>query len=107
MRSEPVLLRVPFQDWYCPNCGATDRTLAMPPNSSQYHNCPRLHSLSAPLVRAGVKAKVEAEERQDYLRQETQTTGDDGKVYMAIRTTRDEGTDLNVNPGVARVRATA
>jgi aminoglycoside phosphotransferase len=77
----------------------------MPPNSSQYHNCPRLHSLSAPLVRAGVKAKVEAVEREDYLRNETQATGDNGVVYMAIHTTRDEGDDLVVHPGVARVRA--
>jgi aminoglycoside phosphotransferase len=79
----------------------------MPPNSSQYHNCPRLHSLSAPLVRAGVKAKVEAVEREDYLGPDEQTMGDDGKAYMAIHTTRDEGDDLVVHPGVARVRATA
>jgi hypothetical protein len=103
---EPTLLRVPCQDWYCPNCGATDRTLAMPPNSSQYHTCPRLHSLSAPMVRAGVKAKVEAVEREDYLSNDTQATGDDGKVYMLVRTTRDEGTDVSVNPGVARMRIT-
>jgi hypothetical protein len=101
---EPVLLRVAYQDWDCPNCGATDRTLAMPPNSSQYHNCPRLHMLSAPLVRRGVKAKVVAEEREDFLGRETQATGDDGKAYMAIRVTRDEGEDLTVHPGVARVR---
>jgi hypothetical protein len=78
----------------------------MPPNSSQYHNCPRLHSLSAPLVRAGVKAKVEAVEREDYLCKDTQATGDDGKVYMLVRTTRDDGTDLNVNAPVARMRLT-
>lgn len=106
MRPEPVLLHVAYQDWYCPNCGAADRTLPMPPNSSQYHNCPRLHSLSAPLVRAGVKAKVEAAEREDYLNGETQATGDDGKAYMLVRTTRDEGTDISVNPGVARMRLT-
>jgi hypothetical protein len=79
----------------------------MPPNSSQYHNCPRLHSLSAPLVRKGVKAKVEAVEREDYLHQEMQAMGDDGKAYMLVRTTRDEGTDIAVNPGCARIRGSA
>jgi hypothetical protein len=76
----------------------------MPPNSSQYHNCPRLHSLSAPLVRVGVKAKIEAVEREDYLGPDVQTMGDDGKAYMAVHTTHDQGDDLVVFPGVARVR---
>jgi aminoglycoside phosphotransferase len=76
----------------------------MPPDSSQYHPCPGLHGLNAPLVRKGVKAKVEAVEREDFLGKETQTTGDNGVVYMAIRTTRDEGEDLVVHPGVARMR---
>ncbi len=57
--------------------------------------------LTAPLIRANVYAKVEAEERADYLRGEIQETGDDGRPYMAIRTTRDEGDDLVVHPGVA------
>lgn len=106
MRSDVVLLKVPYQDWYCPNCGATERTVAMAPNSSRFHTCPRLHMLSAPLVRDGVKAKVEAVERQDFLRGETQATGDDGVPYMAIHTGRDEGDDLVVHPGVARTRFT-
>jgi hypothetical protein len=104
--AEPVLLRAAYQDWYCPNCGTTDQTLAMPPDSSQYHPCPGLHGLNAPLVRAGVKAKVEALERQDYLCKDTQTTGDNGVVYMAIHTERDDGDDLVVHAPVARMRVT-
>lgn len=101
MRDVP-LLRVPFEDWYCPNCGISERVAALPPGSSRYHTCPQLHMLSAPLLRANVYAKVEAEERTDYLRGEIQATGDDGKPYMAVRTTRDDGDDLLVNAGLAR-----
>jgi hypothetical protein len=98
------LLRVPFEDWYCPNCGLTERTEKLPPTSSRFHTCPGLHMLTAPLLRANVYAKVEAEEREDYLNGDIQATGDDGRVYMAVRTTRDDGDDLLVNPGVARGR---
>jgi hypothetical protein len=105
MRPQPVLLRVPFDDWVCPNCGLTERTPALPPDSSRYHNCPRLHSLSAPLIRAGMSAKIEAVEREDVLGKQIQATGDDGKPYMAIRTEFADGVvNLNVNPGVARAR---
>ena len=90
-----------IQDWYCPNCWTTDRTAPLPPGSSRYHNCPGLHDLSAPLIRAEVRAKVEAEEREDYLNGETQATGSDGRPYMAIRTTRADGDDLAVNAGLA------
>lgn len=90
------------QDWYCPNCGLTDRTAPLPPGSSRYHNCTRLHNLSAPLIRADVRCKVEAEERADYLNGEIQATGDNGRPYMAVRTTRDDGEDLMVNAGLAQ-----
>ena len=101
---EVPLLRVPFEDWYCPNCGLSERVKALPPDSSRFHTCPRLHMLTAPLLRAGVRAKVEAEERADYLNGEIQATGDDGRPYMAVRTTRSDGDDLMVNPGVAMAR---
>ena len=56
----------------------------------------------APLVRAGTRCKVTAEEREDYLNGEIQATGDDGRPYMAVRTTRGDGEDLMVNAGLAR-----
>lgn len=100
-------MRVPllqaFTDWYCPNCPAAERTPALPPNASRYHACRGLHGLSAPLVRAGTDCKVTAEERQDYLAGDLQATGDDGKAYMAVRTTHADGReDLMVNAGLAR-----
>lgn len=97
------LLKTPFEDWYCPNgCGIAERVPVLPPGSSRYHTCSRLHSLSAPLVREGISAKVEAVQREDYLQTDTQATGDDGKVYMAVRVTRDDGIDLAVNAPLAK-----
>lgn len=100
------LLRVPFEDWYCPNkCGAAERVPALPPGASRFHSCPRLHSLSAPLVRVGTDCKVEAIEREDYLGDQIQNKGDDGKPYMAIKTTHADGSnDLAVNAGLANAK---
>ena len=90
------------QAWECPNCDVTDVTRPLPPGASRFHTCAGLHMLSAPLVRAGARCKVEAEERADYLNGEIQNTGDDGRPYMAVRTTYDDHDDLAVNAGLAR-----
>lgn len=66
------------------------------------HTCPKLHMLSAPMVPAGSDCKVVAVERGDYLRDEEQRTGDDGKPYMAVVTERADGSnDAHVFAGVA------
>jgi hypothetical protein len=103
MRSEPVLLRVPFEEWFCPNgCYCTDTVPALPPGATRYHNCPKLHQLSAPLVRVGTDCTVEAIEREDYIGGDTQATGDNGKIYMAVTTNYADGrNDLAVNAGLA------
>lgn len=98
------LLQAPFEDWHCPNCGVSERIRPLPPNASRFHTCPKLHMLTAPMVRAGIPCKVEAEERADYLNGEIQATGDDGRPYMAVRVTRDDGEDLAANAGLARGR---
>lgn len=99
-----VLLDDVITRWECPNCTVTDTTRGLVPN--RYHTCAGLHMLTAPLVRAGSRCKVEAEERADYLNGEIQATGDDGKPYMAVRRTRDDGDDLWVNAGLAQGRMT-
>ena len=48
--------------------------------------------------------KGSAPAARDYLRGEIQATGDDGKPYMAVRTTRPDGEDLAVNAGLATLR---
>ena len=98
-------MNVPLLDkpdeWYCPNCDVTDVTPPLPAGASRYHPCSGLHGLNAPLIRAGLRVKVEAEERQDYLNGDQQARGDDGRVYMAVRTTRDDGDDVTVFAGLA------
>jgi len=95
----PHLLDEPVTRWYCPNCSRTDVTFGLHPN--RFHECPGLHGLTAPFVREGVRAKVSAGQREDYLNGEVQATGDDGKPYMNVRTTREDGEDLAVNAGLA------
>ena len=98
-----VPLLVAYQDWYCPECGVQERTPPLPPNSSRMHTCPRLHMLTAPMVRAGSDCKLVATERGDYLGKEVQATGDDGKPYMNVTTEHADGhTDLAVFSPVAR-----
>lgn len=87
----PTLLLEAFTDWRCPNCWATDRTPALPPNATRFHSCPGLHGLTAPLVRAGTDCKVTALTRDDYLRDECQRHGDDGRPYMAVETAHADG----------------
>ena len=86
--------------WECPNCDVTDVTQGTAPN--RYHTCAGLHMLTAPLIPAGVRCKVEAEVRGDYLGKEIQAHGDDGRPYMAVRTTREDGEDVAVNAGLAQ-----
>lgn len=100
MLTRGVLLGELITRWCCPNCDVTDVTRGLVPN--RYHACAGLHMLTAPLVREGTAAKVEAVERQDYLNGDAQATGDNGRVYMAVATTRDDGTDAFVNAGLAR-----
>lgn len=97
-----VPLLTPVTRWECPNCDVTDVTKGLVPN--RFHTCAGLHMLTAPLVAAGTRCKVEAEERADYLGKEIQATGDDGKPYMAVRTTYDDHDDLAVNAGLAHAR---
>ena len=91
-----VLLR-PEQHWMCPNCTLTDVThLPADAVASQFHPCPGLKGLTAPMVQEGTRAKVEAVERGDYLNGDMVTRDGDGRPVMAVETTRDEGTDRAV-----------
>ena len=97
-----MVLLESWQDWECPNCSVTERTMGVPPNAARMHTCPGLHGLTAPLVLAGTDCKVVAVERGDVLGREVQRTGDDGRPYMAVETVRADGSnDLMVFPGVA------
>jgi len=96
------LLASPEQHWVCPNCTVTAVT-HLPPDAaaSQFHPCRGLKGITAPMVPAGTKAKVEALEREDYTNGDHVTRDGDGRPVMAIETTRDDGTDRAVFAPVA------
>lgn len=81
--------------WECPNCDLTDVTYQAGIHS-RFHNCRGLKGLSAPMVPAGTKAKVEAMEREDWVGKEDVQYDGEGKPIMSIVTTRDEGQDCAV-----------
>ena len=94
-----------IEDWRCPNCSKRETTRGLPANAQRFHPCPGLKGLNAPLLRAGVNAKVEAVERPSYVGRElVQLAPDDGRPYMGIRTTRDDGVDMVVLAPTATVR---
>lgn len=83
------------KQWTCPNCSATDVTHEAQPHT-RYHACPGLRGISAPMVQAGVKAKVEAFVREDYIGKDIVSKDDSGRPIMSVVTTRDDGTDCAV-----------
>lgn len=93
-------------DWYCPNCGKTDQTTEPRPHS-RFHTCPKLGFLTAPMLPAGTKAKVEAHLREDYIGNEIVTLDADRRPVMSIVTTRDNGQDTTVFAGHATARGAA
>lgn len=87
--------------WECPNCSLTDVTYEAKPHS-RMHPCRGLRGLTAPMVPAGTRCKVEAVEREDYVGGEIVTTDGNGRPVMAVETTRDDGNDVAVFAPCAR-----
>jgi hypothetical protein len=89
----------PVHRWYCPNCKATDVTHEARPHS-RMHTCPKLGMLSLPMdllmVPEGTRAKVETNEREDYVGQENVFLSPTGRPVMNVVITRDEGQDCAV-----------
>lgn len=87
----------PIRQWYCPNCPLEQTTFEARPHT-RYHTCPGLAGLSAPMLPAGMRAKVTAVDREDYI-------GDEqvGRT-MAVVTERDNGQDVTVFAPTAKAR---
>lgn len=81
--------------WECPNCSTRGRTVEVRPHT-EFHNCPGLFGLSAPMVQAGTKCKIEAIEREDYIGREDVRYDGNGRPIMAVVTTRNDGNDVVV-----------
>lgn len=89
------LLAAPERRWECPNCPFTDVTHEVQPHS-RFHSCAGLAGLSAPMVPAGTRCKVEAVERGDYVGDEAVQLDGNGRPVMSVVTTRDDGQDCAV-----------
>lgn len=81
--------------WECPNCSVTDVTHEAEPHT-RFHGCRGLRGLTAPMVQAGTRCKVEAVERGDWVGKELVQVDGNGRPVMAVVTTRDEGLDCAV-----------
>lgn len=82
--------------WFCPNCGKRDTTVEARPHT-RMHVCPKLRYLTAPMLPEGTDAKVELQEREDYVGNEhVQLDPERGRPVMSITTTRDNGKDAVV-----------
>lgn len=90
-----VPLLSPEQRWACPNCTATDVTHEAA-SHTRFHACPGLRGLTAPMIPAGTRCKVEAVAREDYVGAEMVQTDAGGRPVMAVVTTRDDGIDCAV-----------
>jgi len=89
-------LLTPVNRWYCPNCGREDVTHEPRPHS-RFHVCGKLRGLTAPMVPAGTRAKVELRERDDYINGEVvHLDPERQRPVMSIVTTRDNGQDVAV-----------
>ena len=102
----PIL--TPVNRWYCPNgCGREDITHEARPHT-RMHVCPKLRGLTAPLLPVGVKGKVEAKEREDYIGTEmVQLDPELGRPVQSIITTRDGGQDCAIFMPAATLRGAA
>lgn len=94
------------QRWRCPSCELEDVTFEARPHT-RMHYCKGLRGLTFPMVPAGVRCKVEAVERGDYIGKELVQTDATGRPVMAVVTTRDTGVDVAVFAPTAIVRGKA
>ena len=94
----------PEKRWSCPNCDATDVTHEAQPHT-RFHACRGLKGLTAPMVPAGTRCKVEAIEREDYINGDLVQFDGEGRPVMSVVTTRDEGNDVAVYAPTATGRA--
>lgn len=81
--------------WVCPNCPATDVTYESDPHT-RFHNCRGMKGLTTPMVQEGVRCKIEAVEREDYVGKEDVQLDGDNRPIMSVVTTREDGQDCVV-----------
>jgi hypothetical protein len=101
------MFTVPERRWECPNCELTDVTREVQPHT-RFHACAGLKGFTAPMVPAGSKVRVTANEREDYLGSEDVRLDADGRPIMSITTEYPDGhTDLAVFAPTAHANGAA
>lgn len=88
------------QHWVCPNCPATAVTEGA---CNRFHTCAGLAGLLTPMVLDGVRCRVRAVVREDYVGGEDVRRDGDGRPVAAVVTMRDDGQDCVVYAPTARV----
>jgi hypothetical protein len=85
--------------WLCPNC---DSAAVTRDAKTPMHPCRGLAGLMVSLVPEGVRCKVEAVERGDYIGDEVVQADGNGRPVMAVVITRDDGQDCAVYAPLAQ-----
>lgn len=98
-----MIINVPIKRWECPNCNKTAATRNPQPHT-EYHLCQGMKGLCVPLVEKGTKAKVTANDREDYVGNQTVQTDGDGRPVMSVTVEREDGTDCVVYAPVVNAR---
>jgi len=88
------ILATPEQRWECPACDLQQVT-RRPDVHTEFHHCQGLAGLWTPMVPAGTRAKVEVNEREDYIGGE-RVQLHQGRPVMNVVVTRDDGTDCAI-----------
>lgn len=94
----------PEHRWECPNCAVTQVTHEGRPHTP-FHSCRGLRGLTAPLVPAGTRCKVEPREREDWIGKDLVQADGEGRPVMSIVTVRDDGQDCTVLAPCATARS--
>ena len=88
-----VSLSPPVREWGCPNCASRQQTREAAPHV-RFHPCPGLKGVLAPMIEVGVRARVIAVVREDYVGAERGITYDDDKrPIMSVVTERPDGSN--------------
>lgn len=89
------------QRWTCPNCTSTAATVGEP---NRFHACAGLAGLLAPMLLDGVRARVRAVLREDYVGAEDVRYDGEGRPVAAVTVEREDGQDCVVYAPTAHMR---
>jgi hypothetical protein len=89
-----VILEPPERRWECPSCDLQQVTRRADVHT-EFHHCRGLAGLWAPMVAAGTRAKLEVNEREDYIGADRPHMHQ-GRPVMNVVVTRDDGQDCTI-----------